>query len=135
MDELLSYLGLGRLASLKGKGLTITQKCLAHLQASEIISDIERRFLYEMPYHAFSSRSLLAVGDSLTRDYRPGEASGLMTMFPLQLRKAKDGERVVGTVLQVWEGKNPTGPEYGGSYLEAGAQETLVFRKDLEDEN
>lgn len=128
MEELLSLLGLGSLA---GKPLTITQKCLAHIQASRVISDIEYRFLYQMPYHSFSSTSLLSVGDKVARDYRPWEVSGLMTTFPLQLREAKEGETIIGTVLTIWEGKNPTGPEYGGSYLEEGAHETLgIFLKE-----
>jgi len=126
MEELLALLGLGSLA---GKPLTITQKCLAHIQASRIISDIEYRFLYQMPYHSFSSTSLLSVSDRLTRDYRQGEESGFMTCFPLRLRKAKEGERIIGTVLTIWEGKNPAGPEYGGSYLEEGAHEILGERK------
>jgi len=116
MKELLAFLGLGDLA---GK-LSVAQKCLAHAQASKIISDLESDLSYHVPYSGFTSTFLLSVGDKVTRDHRPGEKNGLMTIFPLQLRKAEKDDPVIGTVLQVREGKNALRPEYGGLYLEEG---------------
>lgn len=109
--ELLSYLA--------GKVLSLEEKCLAHHQAEKLAVDTETEFNFcfgNKPYDSFTSEILLSIGDMVTRDYRPGEERGLITVFPLRLRKAKQNDKIIGKVIKVWSGTH----EHGGLYLEAG---------------
>lgn len=109
--ELLDYLA--------GKVLTPIQKCLAHYQAERLAITTETEFNFcfgNRPYDSFTSNILLSIGDMVTRDFRPGEERGLITVFPLRLRKAEQNDKIIGKVIKVWSGEQ----EHGGLYLEVG---------------